>query len=40
MKHHTLVSRKPQQGQTFQAKMDFLVNLVDQMIEFIFNITR
>ena len=41
MKHHRPITRKPQMAQTsnFQVFKDFLVNLVDQVIEFIFQMT-
>jgi len=46
MKHNRLISRKPSLAQTttavsnFQAFKDFLVRLVDQAIEFIFQMTN
>lgn len=41
MKHTRLVTKQPELAQTnFEAKMTFLVNLVDQAIEFIFIKTR
>ncbi len=40
MKHHKLITRKPDIGQTnFQVKLDFLVRLFEQTIEFAFNIS-
>lgn len=37
MKHHRLVTRKPQLSQSnFQAWKDFLINLTDQIIEYVF----
>ncbi len=41
MKHHRVVTRKPQLAQSpTEDKYTFIINLVDQLIEFIFNITR
>jgi len=41
MKHHRVITRKPQLAQTpAEEKYVFIINLVDQIIEFIFNITR
>lgn len=45
MKHNRLITRKPEMAQTtttlsnFQAFKDFLERLVDQAIEFIFQMT-
>lgn len=38
MKHTKAITRKPQQAQlsNFQAFLQFLVNLTDQAIEFVF----
>lgn len=42
MKHHKPITRKPQLSQisNFQVFKDFLLNSVDQLIEFIFILTR
>jgi hypothetical protein len=42
MKHHKPITRKPQLSQisNFQVFKDFLENSVDQLIEFIFILTR
>lgn len=40
MKHHRLVSKKPQMSQTsgnFQAKVDFLVAFTGQLVQVVFN---
>lgn len=38
MRHHKSITKKPQVMQSgLQVKMDFLVTLTDQMIQFIFN---
>ena len=41
MKHHRTITRKPQMAQTsnFQVFKEFLERLVDQAIEFIFQMT-
>jgi hypothetical protein len=41
MKHHVLITKRPQLSQTpnFQALKDFLVELERQIIEFIFQRT-
>ncbi len=42
MKHHKPITRKPQLSQisNFQVFKDFLLNTLDQLIEFVFIITR
>ncbi len=42
MKHHKPITRKPQLSQisNFQVWKDFLLNSLDQLIEFIFILTR
>ncbi len=42
MKHHKPITRKPQRSQlsNFQVFKDFLLNTLDQLIEFIFILTR
>ena len=42
MKHHKPVTRKPQLSQlsNFQVFKDFLLNTLDQLIEFVFILTR
>lgn len=41
MKHHKLITKKPQLAQVsnFEAWKDFLINLQDQIIEYIFQKT-
>jgi len=37
MKHHRLVTKKPQLSQSnFEAWKTFMVNLTDQIVEFVF----
>ena len=42
MKHHKPITRKPQLSQlsNFQVFKDFLLNTLDQLIEFIFILTQ
>lgn len=42
MKHHKPVTRKPQLSQlsNFQVFKDFLLNSLDQLIEFVFILTQ